>query len=272
MPLIITATDFTEVAGNAVNYACKLALDMGADILVMNCYSFPIVFSDMPIPSPVNDTERIAEEGMDAFMLQLRKSYPQIAIKSAVIYGNIIDAIEEYTESNESPSLVVIGNDYSDDNQAWMDSTLLDVFRNLKYPVLAVPHNAAYSPVRKIGFAYDNKYTGSDVGLVLLRQLTTTLDAELHVFYDVTDVMEKESANEINASAKTILSVVKPLYHVFYERDIDASITESIARYHTDWLAVIPRKHSFFQGLFHKSHTKALVNHSVIPILALHEV
>jgi hypothetical protein len=38
-----------------------------------------------------------------------------------------------------------------------------------------------------------------------------------------------------------------------------------------DWLVVIPHRHSFFEGLFHKGHVKAMVRMSKVPIVALHD-
>ncbi|MBC7552657.1 MAG: universal stress protein [Taibaiella sp.] len=272
MSLIITATDFTPVAETAVNYACRLAMDLDAEILVLHCYTFPVVFSDMPIPSPVNDMDRIAEDSMKALLERLHSAYPQVSIKGSVIYGDIQEAIDEFSELNESPVLVVIGNHYSVDNPAWHESTLMDVFRHLRFPVLAIPAETVYQKVKKIGFAYDNKYAGSSLALIELREIVKLLNAELHVFFDVPDLLVDESFGKINDAALNILSSAEPLYHVFYEKNIDEAIAGFIDKYNTDWLTIIPRKHSFFERLFRKSHTLSLVNNSHLPILALHEV
>ena len=270
MPYILTATDFTDTADNAVHYACKLALFQNIDILLLHCYTIPVMFSEMPVPTPTSDAEGVAEESMNLFLTTLKSTYPQLTINSAIIYGDIVDAIEDYTEKNGPPMLVVTGNNNSEDNQAWMDSTLLEALRHLRFPVLAVPPGTEYRRVRKIGFAYDNKYEGSDIALVELRELTTLMNAELHVLYAEHDAMTREATHEINQPAKTILSPVAPLYHVFYEKDTDAAIMEFAAKYQIDWLAIMPRKHSFFEGLFHKSHTRVIVNFSQVPVLALH--
>lgn len=270
MPLIIAATDFTIVAENACNYACNLALAQNAEILLLHCYSIPVAFSDIPIPTPLNDVEKICGESMKTLAEKLHRSYPQLNISTTIIYGNIIDAIEEYTEKNEAPMLVVAGNSYNENNPAWMDSTLLQAFRHLRYPILAIPPDTSYTAVRKIGFAYDNKYEGSDIALVELREFALKFDAELHVFFAQEDVMKQGDPAEINEAAKRVLEPANPLYHVLYESDVDPAIEEFVAKYSIDWLVVMPRKHSFFDSLFHKSHTKMIMNHSFVPIMALH--
>jgi nucleotide-binding universal stress UspA family protein len=38
-----------------------------------------------------------------------------------------------------------------------------------------------------------------------------------------------------------------------------------------DMLIMLPKKHSFFASLFHKSQSKEMAYHSHIPLLALHQ-
>ncbi len=270
MALFIVATDFTEAAGNAASYACKLALSQNAELMVLHCYDIPIMFSDVPIPSPVIDAEQMAEDAMKNLLLSLHDSFPQLTISSKVVFGNLVDAIDDYAEAVEAPMLILAGNSYSEENPAWSDSTLLQTLRHLKYPVLAIPEETAYTDVRKIGFAYDNKYEGSDLALVELREIAIRTGAELHVLYAQPEIVMDGVDTEINNAAKNILAAADPLYHVYYEHNIDDAIHDFASKFNIDWLAIIPRKHSFFENIFHKSHTKVMVNEAHIPVLALH--
>ena len=271
MPYIIVATDFSEVADNALKYACELALYIEADILVLHTYTIPIVFNDLPVPSPLIDAESIAAESMKKLLNNYQENYPQISFKSNITYGNLVDAIEDYAEENSGPEMVIAGNGYNNENHAWLDSTLLQVLRYTKFPVLAVPAGTSYTQVRKICFSYDNKYAGSDVALIKLREISLMLQAELHVLNINNDAMTKENSNAISEITQEVLQPANPVYHVFYEHDIDAAVQDFAAGHQIDWLVVMPRKHSFFENLFHKSHTKVIVNDSHIPLLALHE-
>lgn len=271
MPFIIAATDFSSVADNAVKYACDLALAQNADITILHTYSVPLTLGDMTVPLPASEFWEEAEVTIDKLIADLRHQYPQIAFRKAVIYGNVIDAIYEFVGDNEPPMFVVVGNSYSQENPSWMDSTLLEAFRSLKYPILAIPPDTKYEQVRKIGFVYDNELGGSEHALQQLAQLTLTLGAELHIHNNQPEPEEGDMSVEINNGARGLLMPANPLYHYTYGEDIDSSILDFVAKYHLDWLIVMPRRHSFFENLFHKSHTKAIVNTSYIPIMALHE-
>jgi len=272
MPLIITATDFSSVAENAVNYSCNLAMTQNAQVVIIHSFIFPVMFSDIPLPtSLINDTQKDAETKMNTVIDNLHILYPKLDISGKVIYGNIIDAIDVYSEDNAAPSLVIVGNSNTIENNAWFESTLREASRNIKYPLLAVPPEAAYKPILKVCLAYDNNPKGNDIALVQLRETAMQLNAELHVFNAQTDVLNRDNITEIDPKFKELLAPANPHFHFEYAVNIDDAILEFNEKNNIDLLIMIPRKHSFFEGLFHKSHTKAIAQNSPIPILMLHE-
>ncbi len=271
MALIITATDFTKTATNAVQYASKLALETDSELLVIHCYSIPITFTDVPIPYPIAEIESEAKRELAIIIDQIKTDFPQLKVASLLIYGDVVSAISEYVEEHSEPWMVVLGNSYNEENHVWGESALLQAFRNLAYPVVAVPDDFNFSHPKKIGFAYDNQFEGSDIALIELRELCKKLDAELHVFFGQPTVIKTDNDEKINPKADLILKELNPLYHVFYQADVDVAIQELAAKYMVDWLVIMPRKHSFLEQFFHRSHTKFLVNNSHVPIVALHQ-
>ncbi len=135
---------------------------------------------------------------------------------------------------------------------------MLTEFRKLKYPVLAVPPGHEYKQVQKICFAFDNKHTGNDIALAQLTNIATALKAELYVLNAQSDGHNQDNNIDIDEAAKIALSAANPHYHMVYNvQDVDAVIQDFVKNKSMDLLVMIPRKHSFFEGLFHKSHTKA---------------
>lgn len=267
MSLILVATDFSPVADNALRYACKLALAHNTSISILHSYSLPLLVGDLSIATPIADFQEDAEQRMKQLLASISGDFPQITFKTQVVYGDMVDAINDVTVG-ETPMLVIVGNSYTPDNPTWMDSTLLEALRHLNYPVLAVPDSTGYEQVRKIGFVYDNDLKGSIEALKQLNDIVLQLGAELHVY---TATPEDNTSTEINEDARQILKAANPLYHVSASTNIDEDILTFVGKYHIDWLVVMPRRHSFFESLFHKSHTRALVNSAFIPVMALHE-
>ncbi len=271
MPVIITATDFSDVADKAVNYTCQLAGEHGASVTVLHSYIVPVTFSDTPMPAmPIEDGRQIAETSMNAYMNKLAASFPDIEISGKVIYGDIIDTLEEYTEEQEKPWLIVLGNNQED--SLWLGSTVLSALRNLNYPVVAIPSGAVYRPVKKICLACDYTHINASFPAHELLDLVSSMNAELHVlninYTQAADPAVKQESKELH----TLLDPAQPQFHFVDNPKIDEAIQQFVESNHMDWLVVIPQKHSFFDGLFHKSHTKAMVQMSHIPLIALHNV
>jgi len=273
MPLIITATDFSEVAENAINYACKLASLQNGQVQIIHSFIIPVMFSDIPMPgSLITDAQNDAEMQMDKLVGTMSAAYPGVNIKGKVIYGETADVIDDFTEESEYPWLVVVGNNGPTENSNWPDSTLMNVFKKLEYPVLAIPGGFTHRPVRRICFAFDNKHTGNESALQQIKDKTKLLNAELHVLTIKPHSAGTENNDDFDKTVTQTLAEINPTYHfVDSTGDIDQSIQEFIEKNNIDWLIMLPRKHSFFEGLFHKSHTKAIAHHSRVPILALHE-
>ena len=273
MLLIITATDFSEVAENAANYACELASARNARVIFLHSFIIPVMFSDIPMPgSLITDAQNDAEIQMAKLVSDMTISHPGLDIKGKVIYGDTVDVLDQYTEDNNYPWLIVVGNSGSEENNSWPDSTLMSVFKKMEYPVLAIPPHLTYHPVQRICFAFDNKHQGNDAALQQIKDLTQRLNSELHVLNIQPKNTPHDSNPGIDADAKKQLADVNPIYHFVYDsEDVTQAIRDFTEKNNIDWLVMMPRKHSFFEGLFYKSHTKAIAHNSHIPILALHE-
>jgi nucleotide-binding universal stress UspA family protein len=273
MSLIIAATDFSTIGRNAVNYACELATAHDSQLIVLHSYMLPIMFSDVQMPvSLINDTQHDAEDQMASLVEALSAAYPGLNIKGNTTYGSFIDAIEDYTEEHGRPLLIIVGNSSAGDLNTWPDSTLTDAFTKIHYPVLAIPAGTPYKPLQKICLAFDNKHSGNHTAFRQLMEITAVLNAELHVLNIQPDVANQDNKPDIDEEAKILLGGPNTKFHLLYDSpDVNKGIESFIEKNKMDVLAMIPRKHSFFEGLFHKSHTKAISHHSHIPILALQD-
>ena len=274
MPVIITATDFSEIGDNAVRYACNMAADNGASVIVVHSFIVPIAFSDTPMPvMPIDDSKQIAEDRMKKELNELKAAFPKLDVVGKIMYGDIVDCLQEYIEDEVKPWLIVLGNSGTgEESTLWLGSTALSALKNLEYPVIAIPAGVTYNGVRKICFACDYKHVTGHLPTKHLLDIVEHTKAELHVLnvdhdnkgVDPETPLETEELHQYLAPAK-------PQFHYVDNEHTDEAINSFVESNHMDWLVVIPHKHSFFEGLFHKSHVKAMVRMSKVPIVALHE-
>jgi nucleotide-binding universal stress UspA family protein len=237
-------------------------------VAVVHSFLTPVSFSDIPTPFPIvpiSEQQAAAEEAMKNIAAEFRQRYPALTIHERVVYGDIVDSIAEYARE-WSPLLVVIGNDF-ENGAMWFENSTLSALRNLPYAVLAVPAEATFAPVSNICFAYNYKLPVETAALQQLRNIVSVTNARLDII-NVSD--EADQSGVITAAVNEVLSSCSPQFHHLRETNVDSAIQNYVLSSHTDWLAVIPHKHSFFERLLHKSHTQSMLHKSRVPLLALH--
>lgn len=262
MALLIAATDFSELADNAVHYACQLASSINAEVMVLHSFIIPVTFGDNPMPiMPVDEAKHLADDRMNSLTDRLRKAYPSLHITSKVTLGDVIDNLDDITDKLQS-SLVVIGNSGPEDDMLWLGSNVVSAMRNLKIPVLAIPQDYSFKQPQKICYACDFKNMDASINDDL-QKIISISKAQLHIL-NIGATLDVENM-------KNSFANLSPILHQVAQEDIDSAIASFINEHDMDWLIVVPHKHSFFGQLFHKSVTKALIKTSHIPVLALHE-
>lgn len=271
MSLIIAATDFTETSNHALQYAGFLATEYKMPLTVLHSYTIPVAIGEAPMPVlSVEECRQVAEKSMAELMDTLTVTFPDIAVNSVVLFGNITDTLAEYAK-DKSPWMLVVGNSLNDEDSIWFAGNLLNMMRELPFPVLAVPNGGTYRPVKKICFACDYKKDTEQLPLASIAAIAGATGAQLHVLnVDHDNEHFNTDTPEVNEILHNKLSAAKPEYHYAEGVNTDETIQAFVNSNHIDWLIVAPHKHSFFAGLFHKSHTKALARTINVPLLSLH--
>jgi len=69
----------------------------------------------------------------------------------------------------------------------------------------------------------------------------------------------------------TLLQGYQPEYYFTEYKDFIEGINAFAEEHQVDLIITIPKRHGFFERLFHKSHTKQLAFHSHVPLIILHD-
>lgn len=266
---VVIATDFSDVATDATHYACHLAEQNHSPVILLHTYTIPVTFHENPMPAiSLEEGKNMAVSQMQHITDELRHDFPALSISYKVLYGDITDTIKEVI-AEDNPWIVIVGNSSSDGSGFWLGSNLLSTLRHTTCPVLAVPLGYKYKKVQKIAFACDFKNVSDWLPAIELTRLVS--DAEFHVINVDNGQHAMDEASVEHGYLTEAIHSLNPTYHYLDSSDIDMALEDFVKINDIDWLIVVPHKHSFFEGLFHKSQTKAIVHNARIPILALHE-
>jgi nucleotide-binding universal stress UspA family protein len=185
--------------------------------------------------------------------------------------GTFINELESVCEDIK-PFAVVMGSQGSSaSSYRLFGSQSVNTMRQIKWPVIAVPRGAKFGDVRKIGLACDFENVVEKTPIDEIKKLVNNFNAELHV---LNTRKKQEQDPQMVFESGLLMEMLTPLsheYHFITNENIDQGIMDFCEKNNMDLLVVMPGRHNLLDKLIHKSHTKNLVIHSHVPLMALHE-
>ncbi|MEO8710734.1 MAG: universal stress protein [Parafilimonas sp.] len=278
MQPIIVPTNFSSNSYNAARYAIALAADLKATkIILYNAYQ-PFLSEDPEIDTmflqDVTEFKKISEEGLIKMQKALQDLVPaSIQLEYESDYNLITNGIINACKNHNAKLIIVsITGTESKLEEVIVGSNAVDISKLSETPVLIVPPAAEYSGMQKILWAVDFKKVAETTPVTEIKNLLDSTRAHLDVLHVETNANETENSfsNE-KQIFDSLFSIYNPQYHFLKGENFIDVINRFAVENKSDLIIAIPKKHGLFEGIFSRSHTKALAFHSHIPIMTIHE-
>jgi nucleotide-binding universal stress UspA family protein len=266
MKTIIAPTDFSSISYNACLYAAKMAEDINAELVLLHAMELPIAVAEFPVTEDLFD-EIGMEKELEALKNKLStETNNKVKIHTKNILGSTEYEIKELCKIKEPFAVVMGTHSTSLLDRFFLGSTTVYSAKHLRYPVLIIPSNTTYNPIKKIALASDLK----DIYEVPVHEIETIVkdfNAELEIFY--------VGKNQKNINRSTLGSLLldhrlinlNPQFHFIKDEDIMKGVTSLAKKHAIDLLIIIPKKH----GPFHKSQSRDFIFYADVPVMAIHE-
>ena len=272
MKTIIVATDFSQAALNAANYATDMALVINAKVLFLHIYNLPVGYDGVPLTVNVGDIKTNADNKLHRLKTQLiEKTGGKVSIDAKIRLGTFFQELQTVCAAVE-PYTVIIGSQGTTATERLLfGGHAVYAMKHLLWPVITVPQGVSFGNIKKIGLACDFDGVLDTTPVEEIKLLVNDFNAELHVLntgkkdeLDPGVVFESGLLNEM-------IGDLKPTYHFITNDKTDESIMLFAEQHDIDLLIVLPKRHGLMEMLVHRSHTKNLVLHSHVPLMALHQ-
>ncbi len=272
MKKILAATDFSAAALNAVNYAADMAMNINADLVLANVCPMPVNLGDVPMGVNTEDIMKSAINDIAQMKKQLlERSNGKLKIETEVRIGTFFIELETICDEVRPYAVIIGSQGKTAAERILFGSHAVFSMKHLEWPLITVPPLVKYSAIKKIGLACDFNKVVETTPVEDIRMLVKDFGAELHIL----NTGKKETFDpELvfqSGLMQEMLDELKPKYHFITNEDVELGIIDFADENHIDLLIVLPKRHSLFDKLIHKSHTRQFVLHSHIPVMALHE-
>jgi len=268
MKKILVPTDFSAASRNATVYTASLAKDMQATVQLLH------VYQDYPSGAMGPETWVVPLTEMRVYLnKQLNQELSFLEEKGITgsvkleegFRGQTIARVAEETGAE----LIVMGSKTENRSRFW-GSTVNKVIRDSAVPVLVVPEDLSYRPLRNILLAVDFES-------MVTHSLFAPLQAVSQAFHSSVTVLhvEKPEARLRGREVPQKLQLSQALsgfagrFETMEASKIEEGIREYTARHSIDLLVMVAHHHNLFKRLFGTVHTRAVSVSLQQPLLIL---
>jgi len=272
MKKIIAATDFSPAAENAVNYAADMADAIGAHLLLLHVCQLPVSFGDIPVAVYIDDLVKEAENDLAAVSDKVNHRLKgRVGMETRVLTGTYFEELETLCQEVKPYAVITGSQGKTRAERLLFGSHSVYAMQHLNWPMITVPAGATFHTIRNIGFACDFNEVIATTPVDEIKGLVHDFHAKLHILN--TAKMETFEPEVVFQSGmlQEMLESLQPSYHFIASDDVEEGILHFADENQIDLLIVLPKRHGLIDKLTHRSHTKQLVLHSHVPVMALHE-
>lgn len=273
MKTILVPTNFSEEAKNATNYAIALAKKWNARIILFHTYHVPIHITTSHNIENYENIGKREQLKLKEFTTSYQKLIgSNIDIEYVTRSGFLIEETTTLIKE-QNIDLVIMGTTGKTDKQKQhTESNIIEMINNASCPILTIPKQSSYSEVDKIVFAIDFKKISDKISLNRLIRFANIFHSEILVF----NVRDENEIPELNKAIEELvlencLENVKHSYYFSSHPNTAEAIEHFTKEINADMLALVCKKHNFFEHIFHNSITEQVIHDSTIPLLTLPE-
>lgn len=276
MKKILLPTDFSENSWNAIKYALQLFKNEKCTFYLLNTYTPVIYHIEYVLVNPaqfgLGDAIReTALRGLENVLKKLNDQFNNSdhSFECIAAFNTLVPELREMIEDHDIDYVVMGTKGATGAKEVLFGSNTVQVFKNVKCPVIAVPNNFDYEAPKEILFPSDYNIAFQKAQLDPLINIATQFDSRVNFLHTA----NSDELSEWEESNRQILeSHFKPLTHLFHLikfQKVPEAITNFQLKVRINLLVMINNKHSFFENLFFKSNINQIGFHLNIPFLVI---
>lgn len=266
MQTILVPVDFSQASHNAASYAAELAKAFHAKLLLFHAYMMPTPVSEIPyVMVTADEMQKENERQLKKDADKLTNTY-QVETEWLVRIGVPSDEIRELTREAHV-DMVVMGMKGAGGIDKIIGSTTSSAIRKSLKPVIVVPHDAAFSPIKNIIYVNDALHKSTLHILHPLLQITGHFHARVHV-------LEIHRPSESLAVDKAVANALENTDHEFVvmtDHSQMRGINQYLTRHEGELLVMVEHRHNFFERVFSRDPAAAMAHETRIPLMVLHD-
>jgi len=286
MKTILIPTDFSVPAENAAYYALHLAKALDSNLTLCHAFIVPSEVAVQQAGLPLYEYSAMKESTIgqlnvlaDKLKVHFKNDPDTSAFPVPIMHresevGTVSDMIHNLVRDPKQTMIVMGMAGAGEVSRFFLGSISHQLINVAQVPILLIPSDAKFRPIKRIAFATD--FSDEDVQVIRsLSVLAGRYDADL-VITHVKDEWENDQEHRQKEHVFLDRLITEINYPKFYMRhitdiDIDEGLELLSSEYKIDVVVMVHKKLSILTRLLKGSHSQSLAKHIKIPLMVIPE-
>lgn len=246
---------------NTLQYAIDFAQAVGAKIYLVHVYSSPKISGGLLNVDQI--MERDSKQTLKEHLNNVDRKDVKI-ITSTLKGYSVIDTLKQLNKLLNIDLIIASTKNDGADDTVFLGKITGSIIKDTKVPVLIIPAQVKFKPVKKILMTIKSGSITSVDTLDLLVKIQTTFNSKINLLQVKTPKLDAKDL-ELNDTLKSLIDTHIPT--------TNATVYQGVLQFlnveKPDMLCVIRRKRGFFKKLWEDDRVKKIDFNSNIPLLVL---
>lgn len=277
---ILIPTDFSQNAYNAIKYAMELYKEDHCEFFILHTYylqgySKENLLNPKPSDKELQVVKERAENNLEQLKVQMNvyETNDNHTFHYMNKFGSFFETLKKAV-NKEAIELIIMGTKGETDSQDVVlgNSAVNIMEKNRNCPVLAIPGSVVYKAPNEIVFptGFSMHYKEKELStLIDISRLTNAPIRILHI-YNGKELTKAQLKNK--AMLDSFLESAMVTHHKLYDVDLQDGVRCFVESRQSEMIAIINKKHNFFNSIFSNPMLKELGKHARVPLLAMHDL
>lgn len=260
MQHILVPIGSTDSAKNTLQYAIDFASHVNAKVFVFRAYS------GLTKAGAMININAILERETNLYLKTIIESVDRKNVEVGMVAarGNVVDSVSQVHGEIGIDLIIVGAKSNSFKEELYLGKTAGSLVKQSKIPLLAIPENYVFAPVKKMQLAFKSGAIENNTSLEPMIAIKNTFKAKLNLLLVKTPSFTAADG-EINSELKALQdSIIETENATTYQ-----GVLEHLNSVKPDLLCVFTRKRGFFQKLLEKNTIEKSEFYVNIPLLVL---
>ncbi|GAB3992992.1 hypothetical protein GCM10028807_27110 [Spirosoma daeguense] len=271
MKTIVYATDFSINARHAAQFACKLALDLNATLVLCHAYHVwpenPAKTGNFPLSQEAVRDQSAKELRKLASELQ-SKIEGNVSIRCIAREGRVMNVIREVAKTERADLLVMSTVGTAPQSTQLLGSIATGMVAETEVPLLLIPPTVGYAGLKNAVLSINLAEPPNAISL----EKTLTFAKALGIVINVACVCEDPNDSRVREKAEQIRRLLIDQPHtlsLITGNELYTTLLAFTRDTKADLLIMLPQTRSWLWKLFSEGETQRMARLTDVPLLAV---